>query len=676
MPTTPKAMEDGTPDEGEQSLGQHLKVGELEHNLQRERFGLQATKLEYELAEEQATSKMKELEHELEALKGMSLLPAHFSHNQNGGGVTEPIHSKDSMKITAGKSQDHLSDQVKSNSKLELDHNGSQVLPEHKTGCSSHEISAADANCCSPALSTVTDKAPSARAGCANETNATSGLKVPDLTIKYCRELDLPEDGIESSFLDMPLDQLYEIESDLQLNTEAAVDIQETRLLGSIYYFIFLSTGAKEHITEAITATEKIVADTNTNDLNYISYLKNLITLLVKKYECTYSITDLDQAILRAEEILTLNHCDWYSQINDLISLKQVKYLYMGSDSALELEETMLNYNVMMTTRSKAASISTSVFNVHRSHHKKFENTGDINHLEKAIQVCEENVAATWYPQDKARALGNLSIYLFDKFNRTGNLDEIHRVIKTSEEALKVSEMGSREHPERASLLTNFSTFLAVRYNRTGDLEDLQKAIKTGHEALGTHQESNIYSKVGVSLGVLTSLLVQKFCRTNDVDDLEQAIAAGEEASAIQLLDGLDATIILTNLAASYQLKYEGIGNYKDLQMAVEKGEDALAATPIDKPQRTALLSVLNDIYILKFRHTGDPKDLQKSIEAGEEAVAGTHHNDREIGNGVINLAMSFRKSSQPVRRGGKGISCRTKETHYFSKVRYSYARC
>ncbi|KAF3185297.1 hypothetical protein TWF788_004616 [Orbilia oligospora] len=579
---------------------------------------------------------MKELEHELEVLKGMNLLPAHPSLHQSGKGVTELIHSKDPTQLTAGKSQDHFSDQAESNSKLELDHKGSLVLPGHKTGCSSHKIPDTDTNCRSPALSIVTHKA-----AYANETNARSSLKVPDLTMKYYRELDLPEDGIESSFLDMPLDQLYEIASDLQSNAEAAIDIRETRLLGSIYYFIFLSTGAKEDVIEAITTIEKVVANTNVNDLNYVAYLKNLITLLVKKYECSYSITDLDQVILRGEEILTLYHCDWYPQIDDLIRLKKVKCLYIEPDSTLELEKMIFNYDVVAATCSEAAS--TSAFHIPGRYHKKFQKTGDINHLERAIQACEQNIAATWYPQDKARALGNLSLYTFHKFNRTGNLDEINRAIKTGEEALKVSEMGSREHPERALLLTNFSNFLIARYNRTGDLEDLQKGIKVGQEALGTHQENITYHNAGFSLGALASFLLQRFCRTDDLDDLDQAIEAGEEASAVRLLDGLDATVTLTNLAASYQLRYEETGNNKDLQMAVERGEEALAAMPIDTPQRTALLSVLNGIYILIFRHTGDPKDLQKSIEAGEEAVAGTRHNDREMGTGLINLAKSFR---------------------------------
>ncbi|KAF3232311.1 hypothetical protein TWF192_010074 [Orbilia oligospora] len=597
-PTTSKAIEDGRLNDGKQSLRQNLRIRELEHGLERKKSGLQATKLECELAEAQATLRMKKLEHELEVLKGMNLLPAHLSLHQSGEGVAELVHSKDPTQLTAGKSQDHFSDQAESSSNLELGHKGSSILPGHKTGCSSHKIPDTDTNRCSPALSIVTHKV-----AYANETNARSGLKVPDLTMKYYRELDLPEDGIESSFLDMPLDQLYEIASGLQSNTEAAIDIQETRLL-----------------SKAITATEKVVANTNVNDLNYVAYLKNLITLLVKKYECSYSITDLDQSILRGEEILTLHHCDWDSQIDDLIRLKKVKCLYIEPDSTLELEEMMFNYDVVAATCLEAAS--TSAFDIPSRHHKKFEKTGDINHLEKAIQACKENIAATWYPQDKSRALGNLSLYLFDKFNRTGNLHEIHRVIKTGEEALKVSEMGSREHPERALFLTNFSNFLIARYNRTGDLEDLQKSIKLGQEALGMCQENITYHKAGLSLGALASFLLQRFCRTDDLDDLDQAIEAGEEASTVRLLDGLDVTIMLTNLAASYQLRYEKTGNNKDLQMAVERGEGALAAMPTDKPQRTALLS---------------------SIEAGEKAVAGTHHNDREMGTGLINLAESFR---------------------------------
>jgi hypothetical protein len=73
----------------------------------------------------------------------------------------------------------------------------------------------------------------------------------------------------------------------------------------------------------------------NTDNPHYEPRLKDLIVMLVKKYQHTNSPDDLQEAIFRAQEMMAatpLDHPDRSARMSDLITMILMKSRRMGSE--------------------------------------------------------------------------------------------------------------------------------------------------------------------------------------------------------------------------------------------------------------------------------------------------------------------------------------------------------
>jgi tetratricopeptide (TPR) repeat protein len=118
----------------------------------------------------------------------------------------------------------------------------------------------------------------------------------------------------------------------------------------------------------------------------------------------------------------------------------------------------------------------------------RFERTGQLTDLDRAIEVGEEAVAAT-PPNHPNRAiyLSDLSIALGDRFERTGQLTDLDRAIEVGEEAVAATPP---DHPNRAGQLFNFGIALETRFDRNGRQADLGRARACYREAAGVASAS------------------------------------------------------------------------------------------------------------------------------------------------------------------------------------------
>ena len=124
--------------------------------------------------------------------------------------------------------------------------------------------------------------------------------------------LDGDEVGWQS-LKNMDIDELRHLAAD----EEAAAG--QTTLISHVYYPIFLKIGAVEDLEQAIArANEQMPV--NTDNHHYAARLKDLIVMLVKKYQYTNSLSDLQEAIYRAQEMMAatpLGHPDGSARISD-----------------------------------------------------------------------------------------------------------------------------------------------------------------------------------------------------------------------------------------------------------------------------------------------------------------------------------------------------------------------
>ncbi|KAF3147249.1 hypothetical protein TWF703_000089 [Orbilia oligospora] len=443
--------------------------------------------------------------------------------------------------------------------------------------------------------------------------NAYGDDELSDFVLKYYVEVDPREGGVELQFLGMAKEQLDEVANDLDAVLER--DFEDTWLLGIIYYYRFLKTGSLDDIETAIKRTEEVLLGicTQVDDPNYVFYLKSLITMLMKKYWCTDSITDLNQAILRGEEMLTMGHCDYMHQILDLLKMKRMKVSKTGSFE--EIEEMEVISEVILAEKRLDSQMNHGLAN--------YSKTGDIKYLESALEVA----GAEDHPL-KPAVLFALSTFFKDKFDRTADFDDLKTAIKRVEEALDLNHHNNK-------LVVEMSLHLAQlfidKFGITDDLINLEIAIQRTEGALvpnPTHSAS----------GLLAKLLGTKFDRTGNLEDLLSAVGRAEEAVAAErnstesvAEEGID--ILLSNEEAKYSLLntlgghlatlFRWTGNLNDLNRAIvsfQKALDSITGSEDD----TTIGSIQNNLAFCfgeMFQQTGNLEDLQMAISISERSI-------------------------------------------------------
>jgi len=186
----------------------------------------------------------------------------------------------------------------------------------------------------SPGSHNITQPSPAPAAGISSASNNISHFLIPGgtdagidpefLALEHYQELNSSgDDSAELLFYDMDPEQLYGYASTLEENPEN--DVEQVGQLSRVFYFIFSKTGAVDDIQKAIERAEEAVTVTHIDDPNYVPFLRNLIVMLMKKYECTRSLGDLNRAILRAEEMVTATpplHPDRPHKLMDLVKMR------------------------------------------------------------------------------------------------------------------------------------------------------------------------------------------------------------------------------------------------------------------------------------------------------------------------------------------------------------------
>ena len=82
---------------------------------------------------------------------------------------------------------------------------------------------------------------------------------------------------------------------------------------------------------------------------------------------------------------------------------------------------------------------------------------------------------------DRAGRLNNLGNNLSARFERTGALEDLQKAIRHSEEAVASIPV---DHADRAGMLGNLGARLSTFFDRTGTLGGLQEAIRRSEEAV------------------------------------------------------------------------------------------------------------------------------------------------------------------------------------------------
>ena len=219
---------------------------------------------------------------------------------------------------------------------------------------------------------------------------------------------------------------------------------------------------------------------------------------------------------------------------------------------------------------------------------REYERTRNIQHLETAITLLRDAVAAT-ATNDPARPerLSYLGAALGTRFERTGQEKDLDEAIALLRDAINKS---SPDRPDRTKYLCNLGNALTIRFQCTRQLGNLDEAITLLRDAVtitaAEHPNRPIY------LFNLGNALRFRFEHAGQLADLDEAITVGRDAvTAIPL----DRPEYVTNLGNALLARFEHTGQSAYLDEAITLMRCAVAATPGDHPDRPAMLSKLGN---------------------------------------------------------------------------------
>jgi tetratricopeptide (TPR) repeat protein len=87
--------------------------------------------------------------------------------------------------------------------------------------------------------------------------------------------------------------------------------------------------------------------------------------------------------------------------------------------------------------------------------------------------------------------LNNLGIFLGERYERTGELADLEKAIRIARQAI---DSTPGDHPDRAGSLNHLGIFLGEWYERTGDMADLEEAIRTARQAVDSTPDDHLPS--------------------------------------------------------------------------------------------------------------------------------------------------------------------------------------
>jgi tetratricopeptide (TPR) repeat protein len=130
-------------------------------------------------------------------------------------------------------------------------------------------------------------------------------------------------------------------------------------------------------------------------------------------------------------------------------------------------------------------------------------------------------------PLETAEFSDTLGRYLFERFERTGIIDDVDQAIAFEERAIQLTP---NEDPERLPRLITLGNALLRRYERTGSMDDMNHAIEDNFEQAVELTPAG-HPDLARRLNNLGNALLSRFERTGLMDDLDHAIDCYEEAA-------------------------------------------------------------------------------------------------------------------------------------------------
>lgn len=255
--------------------------------------------------------------------------------------------------------------------------------------------------------------------------------------------------------------------------------------------------------------------------------------------------------------------------------------------------------------------------------YERFDRTGALEDLDRAILRYKESVIATpeTYP-GRARRLQMLGDGYHARYREKRARADLELSIHWQQEALKATSEGHSDHAGRLRMLGNS---YHDKYRITGATKDINMAIQRAQEAA---EKILDLTQLVYPLGDLAFLFERQFERTGDMVFLERSLSLFKETLDIARENDPNYRSWLRGLAFTYRRKYDKTGSLEYLDRTIQLGQESITEAPEDQFERANGLYSLAADYSLRFMRIEGIEDLNQSIKLMEDALEETTEND------------------------------------------------
>lgn len=258
----------------------------------------------------------------------------------------------------------------------------------------------------------------------------------------------------------------------------------------------------------------------------------------------------------------------------------------------------------------------------------RYDKTGNLQDLRNAIQIVEGLTAVQLVDSHThAHRLADLGRYIWKQYDREKDPRDLDRGIDIFRRALSLSFQC--DNGLHATLRTNIGNLQVARFRQSQNGVELDEAISMLQTALAA--SSRVQSYDSTARDTLAISLILKYMHTEEHDNMNQAIESFTTALETNpRSDGRMRSSLLYNMGMMLQMidnkynrneTYDWTGPWDYLDRAIEVAEVAVRAVDCSGSVATAILTYLGLWLVPRFKYKGSSRDLDRSIEVLELAM-------------------------------------------------------
>jgi CHAT domain-containing protein/tetratricopeptide (TPR) repeat protein len=265
--------------------------------------------------------------------------------------------------------------------------------------------------------------------------------------------------------------------------------------------------------------------------------------------------------------------------------------------------------------------------------------TRDLSALEASIEEARRALDSSGgEARPRIRSLNSLANALRARYGHRGDPGDIAHALDALRQA---SDLARKVSPGLAcASLINLSTSFHERFQRTGNLDDLEAARQSAQEGVDLKPEDPLdeaaaWSAVGVPLH-------DRYFFTEDLEDLNAAYRAFRSAVELMPETAPELPGYLNNLGSVLRNRYGQSEEWKDIEAAAEAYRRGLRLSHPGSLEQPALLNNLGEVLREQFRLKGDPAILAEAVEVLRKSVELTPAGSPDLPGFLNNLAVAL----------------------------------